>query len=409
MKTVTVVGAGFAGLTLAYYLKREGFQVLVVEKQGRTGGLVGTVQTEFGPVETGPNALLSNRSIETLFEELGVPFAERLKSRRRRYIFDGDQPSRWPLDLNDSVKLAWRALRLFLGDRALRPAARESIASWGDRFGGELFTDRVLAPGLQGIYAGDPKLLSAVLILKNMFTRQNRRGRFKGSVAPERGMGQLMRALTKRLAKDGVRITYEERFAMPEFITNPLVLTVPAWTAADLLKTSHPRVAETLGRCQSLALVSQTAFFAPRESDPRGFGCLFPRVDKFHHLGVLFNSDVFAGRGGEGATPWRSETWIRGGAGFEDVTAIDDERLLTDLLTDRRRLTGGAEERPVHVHVSRWPRAIPHYTTEWERALDHLDVPPPLYLHGNYLGQLGLTRVHTRSRQLARLIRNNHG
>ncbi len=89
-----------------------------------------TVKSEYGPIETGANALLSNRSVETLFADLELPFAERRPARKKRFIFHDGEPRRWPLDFNTSAKLAWRGARLMMGDRNLRPLARESIATW---------------------------------------------------------------------------------------------------------------------------------------------------------------------------------------------------------------------------------------------------------------------------------------
>ena len=43
-KRIVIVGAGIAGLTAAAYLVKDGFDVLLLEKNERTGGLVGTLK-----------------------------------------------------------------------------------------------------------------------------------------------------------------------------------------------------------------------------------------------------------------------------------------------------------------------------------------------------------------------------
>ena len=72
-------------------------------------------------------------------------------------------------------------------------------------------------------------------------------------------------------------------------------------------------------------LLSVTAFYAPHPGDTRGLGILFPRAAGVRALGVLFNSDMFAGRGDT-----RSETWIHGHWSRETLPAIhaDIERCL---------------------------------------------------------------------------------
>ena len=52
MPTITVVGAGFSGLASAYFLTKHGFKVRIIEKSDRAGGLIRTIRTEHGLVET---------------------------------------------------------------------------------------------------------------------------------------------------------------------------------------------------------------------------------------------------------------------------------------------------------------------------------------------------------------------
>jgi oxygen-dependent protoporphyrinogen oxidase len=40
---IIIVGAGLTGLTLAYYLKKEGKKIILVEKEKRAGGVINTV------------------------------------------------------------------------------------------------------------------------------------------------------------------------------------------------------------------------------------------------------------------------------------------------------------------------------------------------------------------------------
>lgn len=405
-KTVTIVGAGFAGLTLAYELLEQGLQVEIHEKESHAGGLLGTRHTSFGLVETAANALLANADIELLFAELNLKFAERRFERRKRYIY-WEKPRRWPLPLRDTVRLIINALRVSFGHEALLPEAGESIASWARRFGGKAFEERVLVPGLQGIYAGDAEKMSAVLILKAMFGDKPKRHRLKGSVAPAGGMGALIRALEKHIIAKGGAIHYKSDFTLPASLPGPTVITTSAWAAAALTRAHHPRLSELLARAESLPLVSVTAFFSERAGDPRGFGCLFPRAQGFSALGVLFNSCIFEGRASRSDAA-RSETWILGGAHEPNILAENDTQILQRIERDRQRLNPDTAA-PVHVEIVRWPRAIPHYTLDWERKLMQLNPKPPLYIHGNYLGEIGLARIYARSRRLAEQIKEQYG
>ena len=104
----------------------------------------------------------------------------------------------------------------------------------------------------------------------------------------------------------------------------------------------------------------------------------------------------------------RSETWILGGSHLPDAVTWLDERLIETIVKDRQKLTGRYEQ-PGNNHISRWPRAIPHYSVKWENTLRSLKAKPPIFLHGNYLGTIGLSRIYSRSRELAKTMKEMYG
>jgi len=218
----------------------------------------------------------------------------------------------------------------------------------------------------------------------------------KGSVAPVGGMGQLIDRLGDYLKTKGVSFSYEEHFKMPEVITDPIVICTSAWSAAEILNGFDDKLSAQLKTCESLSLVSVTAFFEATPVDLQGFGCLFPPPQMFTASGVLFNECIFADRSKK-----RSETWIFGGSLRPDLVTWSDEQIIGALVKDRERLSG-SKEPPTSYEISRWPRAVPHYNVAWEKTLRELKPKTPLFLHGNYLGGLGLSRIYSRSRQLAR-------
>jgi oxygen-dependent protoporphyrinogen oxidase len=218
-------------------------------------------------------------------------------------------------------------------------------------------------------------------------------------------MGELMSALTNSLSERGAEIHFESRFEIPEVITTPIVLATSAWQASELLKSARPKLATKLAHVESLPLLSVTCFFKHGNKDLRGFGCLFPRRQKFHSLGVLFNDCIFAGRARAGI---RSETWILGGAHNRDIAAVSDDEILRRILQDRGRL-GGDDVPPLDYKIQRWTRALPHYTCDWAKHLEDVHDDPPIYLHGNYLGEIGLSRIYARSIRLAVQLKASYG
>ncbi len=287
----------------------------------------------------------------------------------------------------------------------MQPKELETIFDWSRRVVNAEFEERLLSPALQGIFAGDPKRLSATLTLGALFKDRAPSGRLKGSVAPALGMNQLMQALRDRLTNDGVEFHFNHEFQMDDASTgDPVVICTSAWTAAAIIEKSHPQLSDDLRHCESLPLVSVTAIFEKSSLDLEGFGCLFPPSQGFQASGVIFNDCVFEGRSAK-----RSETWIFGGAQQLSACKWTDEEIQNYLLKDRAKLMPGATTQPLQVNITRWPRAIPHYTIQWEKFVNTMRIERPLYLHGNYLGALGLAKIHRRSQTLAEQLEDTYG
>ena len=72
-KKVIIVGAGMAGLTAASYLVKNKFNVLLLDKNDRTGGLLGTFEKNGFFFDSGPRALVNSGIIKPIFNDLGIP------------------------------------------------------------------------------------------------------------------------------------------------------------------------------------------------------------------------------------------------------------------------------------------------------------------------------------------------
>ncbi|HVS21207.1 MAG TPA: FAD-dependent oxidoreductase, partial [Pyrinomonadaceae bacterium] len=211
MQTVTVVGAGFSGLVTAYYLVKEGINVRVVEKSSRVGGLLQTIRTEHGLVETAANGIRNSARLEAMCTDIGVRLQTTRREGRARFMHRG-KPRQWPLTPSDSLALT---LKLAANATRLRPRQFETIAGWGQRVIGRGATEYLLAPALGGIYAGDPKTLSASLILRRaslpseLQVKPGPNPKHRGTVAPTEGMQQLIDGLFEYLERSGVDFIFD--------------------------------------------------------------------------------------------------------------------------------------------------------------------------------------------------------
>ena len=72
MSDVLVVGAGLSGLATAWYLAEAGARVDVVDAAPRPGGLIRTITTPHGLVETAANAFVRNARVDAMFAALDL-------------------------------------------------------------------------------------------------------------------------------------------------------------------------------------------------------------------------------------------------------------------------------------------------------------------------------------------------
>jgi oxygen-dependent protoporphyrinogen oxidase len=403
IRRISIVGAGFSGLVSAYALRKAGWEVQVFEASERAGGLLATRHREWGQIETAANAFVNSPRLQELGREIGIEWIYPLPSSRNRYVYWRDRPARWPLNPFESLGAFSRfALKL-----SRRPRDEESVESWGRRVLGATFTERVLAPALQGVYAANASELSAKLVLASFFDREHKKARAerrsvkpRGSVAPAMGMGDFVLKLQTQLESLGVNFSFSKKIEAHDMRDRDgarWLLATSASTAARLLSEREPEISQSLSSVRMRGLLSATLHFAPDEGTLPGFGILFPRSSGFETLGVLFNSFIFEGR----AKGTHSESWILSG---EKALRSSDSQLLADILRERSKLYKRTSRPPMHHSISRCLEAIPVYDSRLERFLKS-DARERLSrggveLIGNYLGELSLSRILDRAFEL---------
>src|SRR5512136_2819748 len=95
------------GLAAALRLRKLGFDVTVIEKQGRPGGRSNVLQEQGFRVDIGPTILVMKETFEDTYRAIGQDINERIKfvsldPNYRVYFHDGTQ-----MDLHNSMaKLA---------------------------------------------------------------------------------------------------------------------------------------------------------------------------------------------------------------------------------------------------------------------------------------------------------------
>src|SRR5262245_28873155 len=162
-----IIGAGVSGLVAAHRLKKMGRAPLLVESGDRVGGVIHSRDAEGFLIECGPNSLRGSHEFLDLVEELNLT-GELVTAdpRAPAYIYADGRLQAAPMSPPALVKtkLISNAAKLRLLRepfiKARLDGGEESIASFVRRRLGDAILERMVAPFLSGVYAGDPEELS---------------------------------------------------------------------------------------------------------------------------------------------------------------------------------------------------------------------------------------------------------
>jgi len=428
---IVVIGGGISGLSCAFRLQQLGSEVLLLESEDRTGGVIRSVRREGNLFEAGPQSFLLSPALAELAGELGLEDDLQLANPRApRYVVIGGKLRAVPLGplafLTSGLLPGSTKWRLFSEafHRTTPPADEESIAAFIRRkFGPELL-DRLVAPMVAGIYAGDAERLSLRSafpalhkweeqhgsLIRGMIKSRPSGGKSGGSsrgglATLAGGNESLVARLAERLgdriqrsarvvsitrAAAGTEARFEvvyDRAGRRETIpAAAVVIAAPARVAAALLAPLVPAAAD-LARIEyaPVAVVSGSYMTEHLKSPLDGFGFLVPRAERLRILGTVWNSALFPGRAPEGQSLLTS---FVGGITDPAAGALPDEPLYQTVESELRRVLGILLA-PRARFAQRWPQAIPQYNLGHaaltSRVLGALAESPGLHLVGNYL------------------------
>jgi oxygen-dependent protoporphyrinogen oxidase len=401
-----VVGAGIAGLAAAFELVvgEPDAEVVVLEASDRVGGKILTADFAGRPVDAGADAFLVRHPAGVaLAGELGL--SERLVSPAERSALVAVEGELRPLPpetlLGVPADLAAVARSGLLSPAAIDRAAADPgppLAEGEDvsigtlvrrRLGGEVL-DRMVAPLVGGINAGDPDRLSVRATTPQLAAAAERPDMVAGAAAIRAeggagpvfyglpgGMGELVATVAARLpdVRTGTRVHAIERAGRRWRVATPekeldvegVVLTVPAAAAADLVRPLVPEAAALVAGIEHASVVLVTIAVEPasvtRPLDASGF--LVPPSEPGLLTACSFASSKWAH-----LRPAPGQPVIlrlsAGRAGDDRAAEMDDDELVARLLDELDRYVG-LRSGPVDVRVTRWPRSFPQY------AVGHLE------------------------------------
>lgn len=434
---VVIIGAGITGLTCAFYLKRAGIPVCIIEQKDRAGGVIQTESKDGFTYELGPNTgVLASAGAAQLFEDLQdvIKIETATNAVKKRYVCKKGKLH--PLPMNPfqaafTPLFTWfdKFNILFEPFRKRGTDPNESLASMVKRRMGQSYLDYAIDPFILGIYAGDPAMLVPRFALPKLYNLEKEYGSFiKGAFQKMRmpkteqekkitrkvysakgGLSSLIDGLVKSIGKENFIFSVEDlkvsknensSFAL-DFtvkgedysITAPqLISTVGGYALPDVMTFTEKEAFTPITNLTYAQVAEVTIGFnkwTGKKLD--GFGALIPFKEQRNILGALFMSSLFEDRAPEGGAQL---TVFTGGIRRPDIPKKSDEELKVIIAEEFKELLDLNEFNPDLFEVHRYEHAIPQYSVDSQERFDCIakieQDNPGLLLAGNIRDGIGM-------------------
>lgn len=445
---IAIIGGGIAGLSAAWELekrRRAGADVeyRLFEREPRLSGVIRTERLSDGSIlEAGPDSFLTEKPwAAALCRELGLgdQLIHSSDAARRTFILvrnklrplpDGLQffvPTRIaPVAMSAlfSPVTKLRFVREYFFPPNPASTADESVADFVERHFGREVVESLADPLLGGIYGGRAEQLSVRAVLPRMvqmeaehrsLIRAMLSARKKAAATPRPpvplfttlrdGMQQMTEAVAAQLNPAWLRtrvvvrdLAFREQQWRVQLgdtaeIFDGVVLALPAWAAAELLRSAAPELcAQLAGVNYSSSVTVNFAFSAAKMGKlPGGFGFLVPRNEGRRMLACTFVHNKFPHRSPAGRLLFRCFFAAQGSD--EELLGSSDDQMTSVARKELGEIIGITAP-PDEVRIARWRRAMAQYApghlervAEIERLRKSL---PGLALAGNFLRGIGV-------------------
>jgi oxygen-dependent protoporphyrinogen oxidase len=463
-KRLVVIGAGISGLAAAQAARRTAaargllLEILVLEKEDEVGGKALSLRRDGWLVEAGPGTFLDNEpEFQQLLAEAGLE-GERIgadSASKHRFLYRGGKllevpahPLRFAFSgLLGPAGLLRMAMEPFIPRRPERPEGPDaaSILKHGENGGnldddesiwefaarrlGKQAADRLIAPMILGVYAGDVRRLSLQASLPRLAALEREHGSLiRGMIARRRaapdqtlsagpsgemssfetGLQSLPIELARRPGMEVRCAAKVESLQRDEagsyrlivagdseaLQADAVIVAGEAWAAAELMREVAPRSADRLAEIEMppVAVVALGYDGDARSRVPPGFGVLVPRDQGTRTLGCVWDSYLFPGRSPQGCLLVRA---MLGGSVDPAIGDLDEGEVAAIARRDVATMLR-LDRAPVFEETIRWQRAIPQYdlrhTARVRAVQEDLQGVPGLFLAGNSLDGVSFAR-----------------
>ncbi len=435
---LAVIGAGACGLTAAWYAQSAGLRVQCFEAGDRAGGRIATTREPFAGgqvvVEHGPAGWLGEHELLTeLCSDLELHPIESGAADSHRYLVHQGRLVPFPQSAG-----AMATTPLLAGREKMRVATErwadfapegmeESAKEFFTRRFGAGFAEKIVAPVVRGLFAGNYETLSIHAAFPKLVDVEYKYGSITKALKKNpKFFGQKLRSfawglseLTDAMAKGlGGSFVPSKRIdtVMQEQgwwflysdgeqvgVARQIAVCLPVEQTAVVLREYLPAGTGTLHRHMGQDLASVAVMYKRDDVQDAcaGFGILAPVDHPSPVLNVQFAHSIFPQHVPDDFVLLRC---LMGGEASPNILNNTDDDLLRTLHEDLDQWLGidGMLQKQ---WITRVPGGVPHYGKGHNDALrelgEALDPNPGLHLGGDAFFGIGITPAIDRGRQIA--------
>lgn len=434
MKKIVIIGGGIAGLTAAFYLKKQikeenlPYEVNVIEASNRLGGKIKTERRDGFTMERGPDSfLIRKQSAERLVREVGLGDKLVTNGTGKSYILIGNELHSMPqgsfMGIPTQVKpfllsdLFSIAGKLRAGMDFIRPKGMpqddQSLGKFfRKRFGDEL-VENLIEPLLSGIYAGDIDDLSLMATFPNFYELEQKYGSIVRGLQKsmpktkntgkkrsmfyslEGGLQTLVEALeqalgdemiyknTKVKSLEKINSNYQLSLSDGSIVNADAVMVATPFASMKQMLGSYDFI-QKLGEMKATSVANVVLAFdqSAIKEDIDGTGFVVSRNSSNRITACTWTHKKWP----ETTVP-EGKALLRcyvGRPGDEEVIHLSDDGLEELVLADLNKIMR-IDGKPLFSVVTRWENAMPQYRVGHKQLVEKLEGDLMEHLPGVYV------------------------
>ncbi|MDH5718303.1 MAG: protoporphyrinogen oxidase [Spirochaetia bacterium] len=445
---IAILGAGFTGLTTAYYLNKfnKDINISIFESK-EIGGQVQTEIYEDCIIEKGPETFqMRIPLLNTLCEELDIKDKMIIakKDAAKRYILKEGQLIKVPMSLlsfltssilpfTNKVKIAfalkkkfslWPGMSFYDATKNIfgEPFAQYPASAVARGVYGTEAEDLEFSSAFQDVYISIQETDSLMKAIKKMVSEKknfwvsqlgaNSYKNFqKGMYSFEGGLKTIIEKIRENLKNKNIKIenakiqritckkneyyvhTKHSKFGP----FNEIISTVSPSELSEIIKELDKKISVRLNEMKYSPMTVVVHAWDKKNFYYPGFGFLAPRKEKTSMMGTLFSSNIFSHKAPEHL--FLTKTMVAG-----DSEIFSDEEVSAMQVEGLKRLFK-IEKPPIWTKIYRYKQGMPKYFLgyhEWkESIISMLNEFKGIHLTGWHFSGMGLSDALSSSYQFA--------